>query len=323
MALVADAVDRDLLGQCLRFALFIVTYYGGAVALGTPEEWNESLPRLYVAGGTGANAMIGLHFAFGALLLLAGPIQLMSSVRARWPRVHRWIGWTYAPAALLTGLGGCLYILARGTVGGWPMTIGFFLYGALVVLSAVQTLRHALARDFETHRAWAIRLFALAIGSWLYRMDYGLMFAVFGRAGHTDDFSGWFDHVMDFWFYVPNLIVAELAIRGQRAPRRPWPAVGWRRRLSGGEPAHRHRHLFLHRQAMGAGDPLAAGLHCLGNGGLALTTPDSMLFMRQCDSPASRQRARGAACEDGLDPGRRGERRLCRGRRHDDDKGGA
>ncbi len=203
--------------SAFAFALFIFAYYGGAVVLGTMDEWNETLPRLYVAGGAGANAMIGLHFAFGALLLLAGPIQLMASVRARWPRVHRWIGWTYAPAALLTGLGGCLYILARGTVGGWPMTAGFFLYGALVVLSAVQTLRHALARDFETHRAWAIRLFALTIGSWLYRMDYGLMFAVFGPMGHTNDFSGWFDHVMDFWFYIPNLIVAELAIRGHRA----------------------------------------------------------------------------------------------------------
>lgn len=207
--------------SAFAFALFIFAYYGGAVLLGTMDEWNATLPRLHVAGGTGANVMIGLHFAFGALLLLAGPIQLLSGVRTRWPRAHRGIGWTYAPAALLTGLGGCLYILARGTVGGWPMTIGFFLYGALVVLSAAQTLRYALARDFETHRAWAIRLFALAIGSWLYRMDYGLMFAVAGRAGHTDSFDGWFDYVMDFWFYMPNLIVAELAIRGRRAHAGP------------------------------------------------------------------------------------------------------
>ncbi len=48
-------------------------------------------------------------------------------------------------------------------------------------------------------------------------MDYGLIFALFGPMGHTDDFIGWLDHIMDFWFYVPNLIVAELVIRGQRA----------------------------------------------------------------------------------------------------------
>lgn len=198
------------------FGIYIIAWFLGAVVAGTPAEWNESLPELYVPRSFAANLGIGVHFALGAVLLLLGPIQLMGRVRARWPRFHRWVGWIYAVSALVTGLGGLAFILTRGTIGGTTMDVGFGLYGALMVLAAVQTLRHAIARRLEIHRAWAIRLFALAIGSWLYRMDYGFWMLFAGRLGHTSTFDGWFDVFMIFWFYVPNLIVAEAFIRARR-----------------------------------------------------------------------------------------------------------
>jgi len=95
------------------------------------------------------------------------------------------------------------------------MNAGFFLYGALTVIAALQTVRHARARRFELHRGWAIRLFALVIGSWLYRMDYGFWHLLAHAAGHTHSFDGPFDVVMDFFFFVPNLIVAEAFVRAR------------------------------------------------------------------------------------------------------------
>jgi hypothetical protein len=89
-----------------------------------------------------------------------------------------------------------------------------------MVLAAAQTYRHARARRFEEHRAWAIRLFALAIGSWLYRVDYGFWLLAAHRIGHRGDFRGPFDVVMAFFFYVPNLALAELYLRAPRV-RRP------------------------------------------------------------------------------------------------------
>lgn len=68
----------------------------------------------------------------------------------------------------------------------------------------------------DTHRAWALRLFALAIGSWLYRMEYGFWIMLFGRLGRTPDFRGPFDVVMAFFFYLPNLAVVEAFIRARR-----------------------------------------------------------------------------------------------------------
>ena len=101
------------------------------------------------------------------------------------------------------------------------MNVGFGLYGALTVVAAFQAIRHARARRFDQHSAWAIRLFALAIGSWLYRMDYGFWRIVANGLGHTRSFDGPFDIVMVFFFYIPNLLVAEVFIRTRKMHVRP------------------------------------------------------------------------------------------------------
>ena len=235
MTAIADETgQRDWTGAALRisaialvgivwissaiFGAYIFAYYGGAIPANTLADWNAQLPRLYEAETPLASVGIGAHFFAGAVLLLLGPIQLVNQVRARAPAVHRWIGRIYAFAAFAAGLGGLTFILAKGTVGGWPMTIGFGLYGAAMVIAAVETVRHAMARRIDIHRGWAIRLFALAIGSWLYRMCYGFFYLIAGpeNPGHTPEFSGWFDYVMDFAFYVPPLIVAEMFVRARR-----------------------------------------------------------------------------------------------------------
>lgn len=200
------------------FGAYIVAYYGGAIPANTLEDWNAQLPRLFEAQTPVASSGMGLHFMAGAVLLLLGPVQLFSGVRAMAPALHRWIGRIYAFAAFSAGVGGLTFIALKGTVGGWPMTLGFALYGAGMVLASITTVGYAMKRQFAIHRAWAIRLYALAIGSWLYRMGYGFfyLFAGHDNPGHTPDFRGWFDVFMDFAFYVFPLIVAEMFIRGRR-----------------------------------------------------------------------------------------------------------
>ncbi|HLY55568.1 MAG TPA: DUF2306 domain-containing protein [Stellaceae bacterium] len=206
------------------FGIYTIGFYGGAVPQGVLEQWNRTLPRLYEAHAPLATTGIGLHFLTGSLLLVLGPIQFVAAIRARAPAVHRWIGRVYVTAALVTGIGGLAYIALKGTVGGGPMNLGFGLYGVLVVIAAAQAFRHARARRFELHRAWAIRLFALAVGSWLYRMDYGFWSLLTDNAGESDNYTGPFDVVMAFLFYLPNLAVAELVIRGIG----PGSSLAWR-----------------------------------------------------------------------------------------------
>ncbi|MEA2948471.1 MAG: hypothetical protein QOI40_3801, partial [Alphaproteobacteria bacterium] len=140
------------------FGLYIVAFYFGAVFDGTPDQWNKALPRLYDPHTMLATLGIGLHFAAGTILLLLGPVQLIGAVRTRVPALHRWIGRLYASTALISGLGGLAFIALQGTIGGGPMNLGFSLYGALIVVASVETVRNAMWRRFDVHRAWAIRL---------------------------------------------------------------------------------------------------------------------------------------------------------------------
>jgi hypothetical protein len=204
------------------FGLYIVAFYLGAIPAHHLQQWNDNLTGLYQQGNAAAFFAMTAHLATGAVILLLGPVQLIAAIRSRWPAFHRWTGRLYVFTSFVAGLGGLGFIAAKGTIGGWRMNLGFGLYGALVVIAAVETYRHAHARRFDVHRAWAIRLFALAIGSWLYRMDYGLwLTAAPHHLWHRPDFHGPFDVVMAFLFYLPNLVVAELFLRARSALARP------------------------------------------------------------------------------------------------------
>jgi len=207
--------------SALLFGVYILAFYAGALLEGDMAKWNLVLPGLYDPAKPVATGGIGLHFATGGIILVLGSIQLIERFRTRFPTAHRWIGRIYVVSAILAGLGGLAYIAVQGTIGGTVMDIGFGLYGVLMVLAATQAYRHARARRLDAHRAWALRLFALAIGSWLYRMDYGFWMILMNGVGHAPGFRGPFDMVMSFFFYLPNLLVAEIFIRGRRVAAGP------------------------------------------------------------------------------------------------------
>lgn len=197
------------------FGAYILLFFGGMMARGTSSRWNEALPALYDGSLPLAALALGSHFITGGILLLLGPIQLIGKVRRAVPALHRWLGRAYLLSAVFAGLGGLGFIVSKGTIGGPLMDVGFGLYGALMILAATLAFARARAGRYEAHRVWAIRLYALTVGSWLYRMEYAFWFLTNGHAGHTSHFTGWFDAVMVFFFYLPNLAVAELFIRAR------------------------------------------------------------------------------------------------------------
>lgn len=175
---------------------------------------------LFRAGAALSNAAIFGHMLTGAAVTLLAPLQLSTALRARFPAWHRWSGRVLVAGALITGIAGLIYIAQRGTIGGMWMDIGFALYGSLLILTAGQAMRHARARRFTQHRAWALRFFVLAIGSWIYRVHYGLWYLATDGLGSRDDFLGPFDLVQNFAFYLPYLLLVELYLRWRPAPAR-------------------------------------------------------------------------------------------------------
>ena len=210
----------------LGFLVMSLDFVAHAAALGwqglTRDLSGES--RLYWPEQPIATSAIFLHMISGAVATVLAPLQVIGALRMRWPSLHRWGGRVLVGAALLTGVAGLVYILARGTIGGWDMSLSFGIYGALMILCATQSYRFARLRVFSRHRRWALRLFVLAIGSWLYRLHYGLWFMATGGAHVLDDFSGGFDLANIWAFYVPYLLLLELLFAFEARGKRPSPA---------------------------------------------------------------------------------------------------
>jgi len=160
-----------------------------------------------------SNGAIFGHMMAGAAITLLAPLQLVGPLRARFPAVHRFTGYVFFACAVATAAGGLAYIVTRRTIGGPLMDYAFAGYGLCVLLAAFQTVRYARARDFGRHQRWALRLFVLAIGSWLYRAHYHLWVGLTGGVGIEPGFTGPFDQVQVFAFYVPYLVALELFFR--------------------------------------------------------------------------------------------------------------
>ena len=104
-------------------------------------------------------ALLAVHAAAALPLLAIAPFQFSAALRARRPRVHRWLGRTFLSLAILAALSA----IALGVTIGMPgIRISLTLLGTTVLFCAVAAWLCARAGDFSAHRKFAIRTFALA-----------------------------------------------------------------------------------------------------------------------------------------------------------------
>lgn len=171
----------------------------------------HTVNRVFEAGKPFSNLSISTHMLFGAALTALAPLQLLMGWSKKWMKAHRIIGYIFTLAAILTSIGGFVYVGIHGTTGGMPMNIAFSVYGVLLLTATYQTIQFARQKEISKHNEWALRLFILAMGSWFYRICYGFYFTVDpSGSGHTDDFHGLFDLIMNFGFFIPPLILLEI-----------------------------------------------------------------------------------------------------------------
>jgi len=157
---------------------------------------------------------IGIYtHAFAAIFaLLLGPFQFSTRLRAKAPKIHRWIGRAYLGIGVLIGGSSGLY-MAQFAYGGPIARLGF----AALALSWLVTGAFAYAAirrgEIQTHRKWMIRNFALAFAAVTLRLYIPLGF----MAGVEFETSY---QAIAWLCWVPNLLVAEYFFNTRRGPRR-------------------------------------------------------------------------------------------------------
>jgi hypothetical protein len=201
-----------LVGQWI-FAAYILGFYVASAAQGDLAAWNDVLPHGYAPGETSGNIAVIGHMFVAAIITIGGPLQLLPQVRARFPTFHRWNGRIYILTAFTMALSGLYLLTADRTVAGdIGQHLGLGLNALLIMVFAAAAVRFAIARRFDIHRRWAMRLFLAVSGVWFFRVGLMLSFAVFqGPFGFDpESFTGPFLTGLAFAQYLLPLTVLEL-----------------------------------------------------------------------------------------------------------------
>lgn len=206
-------------GQLL-FAFAIAAYYGLTAARGDLHAWGRSMSRGWTPGDPVGNLAVIVHLFSAVVMILAGALQFIPRIRARWPVLHRRSGRTYLLMVIALSVAGLYMTWIRGSIGDMSLHIASTINALLIWICAGMALRYAIARDFRTHSRWALRLFLVASAAWFFRAAFFLSLVVFGGPWGFDPntFTGPFITVMAYAQYLFPLAMAELYFRAKDRP---------------------------------------------------------------------------------------------------------
>lgn len=161
-------------------------------------------------GGLGnpyAMPWLPIHAGGAATALLVGSLQFLPQLR-RVKGAHKWLGRVYAVGCIVGGLAGLR--LSFGSTAGPIAGVGFGLLALCWLFATTQAWRFARERRFEAHRRWMIRSFAMTFAAVTLRLYLPIPLVL-----HLDFVEGY--RAIAWLCWVPNLIVAEVWLRGQMA----------------------------------------------------------------------------------------------------------
>ncbi|WP_080059743.1 DUF2306 domain-containing protein [Spirosoma aerolatum] len=206
------------------FGIYILLFYGKATLENHFERWNNVLPHGYVTGDWLGNLVVGTHVLLASILVIGGPLQFIPSVRRHAPRFHRWLGRLYIITAIIVSTAGLIMVWTRGAVGDTIQHISISIQAVYCIIFALLSFIYAKARQFNKHRVWALRLFMVVNGVWLFRVELMCWLLIHGGpvGFNPKTFSGPFLTALAIFTYaIPVSIgLLELYFYAQRKQRK-------------------------------------------------------------------------------------------------------
>jgi uncharacterized membrane protein len=124
-----------------------------------------------------------LHVVPSLLFVLLVPLQFISSLRRRHPRLHRWIGRVVMSLGLVAGIS-ALWLSAH-PVGGLVEGSATILFGCFFLFALGKAWWHIRNGRVALHREWVTRMVAIALGVATTRPIMGVFFATSPLTGLT------------------------------------------------------------------------------------------------------------------------------------------
>lgn len=200
-----------VIGQFI-FALYIFGLYAVSGLAGDFERWNFNAPHGYEADDLIGSVIFGVHVILAGIITIGGPLQLMKSIRNRFPKFHRINGRIYIFAAFLISIAGLYLSWVKGSVGGVIGSIFVSINAVLIMFSAYFAVKTAVNRQLKIHRKWAIRLFLCMSGVWFFRVFLMLWLTIHQApvGFDPDTFQGPALNMISTFSYICPILFAEL-----------------------------------------------------------------------------------------------------------------
>ena len=154
-----------------------------------------------------ADPFLAIHVVGGVIALVVGPLQFISAIRARWPKLHRGTGRLYVLACIIGAPSGL--VLAVGTTTGPVAAGGFAMLALLWAVFTLLGVRAAIDGRFSDHREWMIRSYAMTAAAITLRLM--LPAADFLGIGFAAAYP-----VIAWLCWSTNLAIAEFHVRCTR-----------------------------------------------------------------------------------------------------------
>jgi uncharacterized membrane protein len=206
---------RLLVLRCYSFVALVVLSLGVAgyaVAIYALLPLGAAVHPDMRAAFAAHRAGIYAHIFGSAVALALGPLQFIASVRAAYPRLHRWVGRLYLGVGVLGG-GLAGLFMAFYAFGGQVARLGFGCLALAWLYTGLHAYRAIRVRDVVAHRRWMVRNFALTFAAVTLRL--WLPTAIIAGAPFEVAYP-----VIAWLCWVPNLLLAELLLH-----QTPHPAV--------------------------------------------------------------------------------------------------
>ncbi len=174
---------------------------------------STKIPQVFDVGFAHYPWLTLSHVIPGLLFMILGPLQFISTLRARYPQWHRWSGRVFVACSLIIGVS-ALALSARLSIGGLlerSATTLFALYFLFALSRAFWLILH---RNVALHREWMIRAFAIGLAVATIRPINGMFFGLYFARGFLSpqQFFG-----IAFWTgFLLHAIAAEVWIRTTR-----------------------------------------------------------------------------------------------------------
>lgn len=120
----------------------------------TPEALGKYFSRKWI---------LIAHITAGGGALILGPLQFWSRFRARYIKLHRWVGVGYLLAILVSSV--CAMILSFTTAYdvNWAYAFSLQVWVSVWIITTIIAYRAALHKKFKLHQEWMTRSYIVTL----------------------------------------------------------------------------------------------------------------------------------------------------------------